>query len=175
MKYDETQDKSYKLPAIVPIVFYNGTKEWDAVKRFRDLLDESKRFGEYLVDFQYILVSVNSYSEKELLKIANAISCIVMMDHRIVAKDKEVMIRRLNEIVRIQHQLAPEKMERIIEWLIEVFGKRFHVAEAKKVIESLKEGKDMTYAIERLFESLEEKGIEKGKLEEKSFLYCCLK
>lgn len=171
VKYAEAEGQAYKLPAIIPVVLYNGEKEWDTVMRFRDLLNEPGRFGEYQVDFQYILVSVNSYSEKELLKVANAISCIVMMDQRIVAKDKEVMIRRLNEIVRIQHQLAPEKMRLIIEWLMEVFSKRIPEAEAKRIIEGLKEGKDMNYAIERLFESVEEKGIERGiergKLEEK--------
>ncbi len=61
--------------------------------------------------------------------------------------------------------LSPEKMELIIEWLIEVFSKRFPKEVRNKIIERLKEGKDMTYAIEKLFESTEEKarldGIEK--------------
>lgn len=163
VKYVDAQEQDYKLPAIVPIVLYNGEKEWDAVMRFRDLQNGEEKFGNYLVDFQYILISVDGYDEKDLLRVANAISCIIMMDQTIVSKDKDVMIRRLNTIVQMKYKLPPEKMELIIEWLLEVFSKRFPEAEAKKIIESMKEGRDMTYAIERLFESVEEKGIEKGE------------
>ena len=93
--------------------------------RFRDLQNESERFGSYLVDFQYILVSVNDYTEQDLLSLANAISCIIMMEQTVVSKDKDVMIRRLNEIMKLKDKLAPEKMQLIMEWLIEVFGRRF--------------------------------------------------
>ena len=173
IKYTEAQDQNYKLPAIIPIVLYNGAKEWDAVMRFKDMLNESDRFGNYLVDFQYILINVNYYNEKDLLKVANAISCIIMMDQSIVSKDKELMLRRLKKIVKMKDKLAPEKLERIIEWLIEVFSKRFSKSktEIKDLIESLKEGKDMTYAIERLFENEAKKakleGKQEGKLEGK--------
>jgi len=162
VKYEDAQEQDYKLPAIVPIVLYNGSKKWDAVMRFRDLLNEADRFGNYLVDFQYILVSVDNYSEEDLLRIANAIAYVIMMDQTIVAKDKAVMRRRLNEIVQRKDKLTSEKMELILEWLLEVFIKRFPEEEARKIIESLKEGKDMTYAIERLFDDVERKGIEKG-------------
>ena len=162
VKYNEAQDKNYKLPSIVPIVLYNGSREWDAVINFRDLLSKSDRFGEYLVNFKYILVNVNQYSEQELLRIANAISCIIMMDQAIITKDKEVMLRRLGKITQMKDILAPEKMTLIIEWLIGVFSKRLSEEETKKIVESLKEGKDMTYAIERLFDNIEEMGVRKG-------------
>ena len=162
VKYNEAQDKNYKLPSIIPIVLYNGSREWDAVINFRDLLSKSDRFGEYLVNFKYILVNVNQYSEQELLRIANAISCIIMMDQAIITKDKEVMLRRLGKITQMKDILAPEKMTLIIEWLIGVFSKRLSEEETKKIVESLKEGKDMTYAIERLFDNIEEMGVRKG-------------
>jgi len=40
------------------------------------------------------------------------------MDQTIVAKNKDVMVRRLNKIVQRKDKLAPEKMELIIKWLI---------------------------------------------------------
>lgn len=165
VKYDEAQDKDYKLPSIVPIVLYNGSKEWDAVMEFKNLLNEPGRFGDYLVNFRYILVDTDSYSEESLLKVSNTISYIIMMDQSIVAKDKDVMIRRLNGIVKIKDKLPVEKLELLIEWLKEVLSTKFPEEEAKKIIESLKEGKDMTYNIERLFENVEQMGELKKALE----------
>ena len=46
VKYKDAQEQAYKLPAIVPIVLYNGEKEWDAVMNFKDLQNESQRFGQ---------------------------------------------------------------------------------------------------------------------------------
>ena len=113
----------------------------------------------------YILVNVNGYNEEELLEVANSISCIIMMDQSIVARHKEIMLRRLNKIMQRKDKLAPEKMELIIEWLMEVFSKRFPAAEAKKIIENLREGKLMTYAIERLMDNEVEKGRQEGRVE----------
>lgn len=161
VKYNEAQKQDYKLPAIV---LYNGGKPWHAVMRFKDLQNGAERFGGHMVDFEYILVNVNQYDEKDLLKVANAISCVIMMDQTMVAKDKNVMIWRLNKIVQMKDQLAPEKMEIIIEWLIEVFSRQFPKEETQKIIKSLKEEKNMTYAIERLFESVREEEREKGEL-----------
>ena len=165
VKPEEANKKGFKLPAIVPIVLYNGASKWDAVLRFKDLQNESERFGEYLVDFQYILISTNDYSEKDLLKVSNAISCIIMMDQKIVKRNKNAMIRRLNKIVAIQDKLPAEKIDLLYEWLVEVLMKRFPEREAQEIIQGLKEAKNMNYAIERLFDELVEEGIEKGREE----------
>ncbi|PDO09756.1 MAG: hypothetical protein BLM47_10740, partial [Candidatus Reconcilbacillus cellulovorans] len=39
---------SGKLPAIVPIVIYNGKRPWTAARRFRELIEGAERFGEGL-------------------------------------------------------------------------------------------------------------------------------
>ena len=51
VKPEDANKKGFKLPAIVPIVLYNGASKWDAVLRFiplTDLQNESKRFGAHL-------------------------------------------------------------------------------------------------------------------------------
>jgi hypothetical protein len=68
-----------------------------------------------LADFQYILISKNAYSEKDLLKVSNAILCIIMMDQKIVKKNKDVMIERLNKIVAIQDKLPTVKIDLLYE------------------------------------------------------------
>ena len=165
VKYNEVQHKDYKLPTIVPIVLYNGDANWDAVMQFKDLQEKSEKFGAYLVDFSYILVATNSYDVNDLIKIANAISCIIMMDQTKVAKDKDEMMKRLHHIVGMKDILPPEKMNIILEWLKEVFLKRLPEDETKKTIENLKEVEAMTYAIEKLVDDIEEKAEMKRAVE----------
>ena len=116
----------------------------------------------WVVNFKYILVDVDDYSEEGLLKTSNVISLIVMMDQSIVAKDKKILIRRLEEIVKAKDKLPSEKLALLYEWLKEVLLARFPLEEGMRIIESMKEGKSMTYAIERLFDNIEEQGRKEG-------------
>jgi hypothetical protein len=165
IKYTEAQKKNFKLPAIVPIVMHNSGQKWNVSRNFKDMLNETKSFGNHLVDFEYILIDVNSYSEQELTNLANAISIIVMLDQKIVAKDREVFQKRFNKIIEMKHKFSAEKFQLIIEWLQEVFRKRFSEdieGNIMEIIKELKEGENMTYAIEKLFDNIEKKGMEKG-------------
>ena len=48
--------KTFKLPAIVPCVLYNGTDNWTAVRSFREMLERHEEFDEFALDFKYILI-----------------------------------------------------------------------------------------------------------------------
>ena len=170
IKYEDAQKKSYKLPAIIPIVLYNGSQQWDAVIEFKDLINQADTFQDYLVNFRYILVDVDNYNKEELLEISNSISLILMMDQTIVSKDKKVLIQRLHELMNTKDKLPAEKLEQLYEWLKEVLFGRFPVEEGIKIIQSMKEGRSMTYAIERLFDDIERKSREEGRLQERKTL-----
>lgn len=63
---NEASRKDFRLPAIVPIVLYNGKQPWTAKRRFRDELSGQQLFGDELLDFQYFLIDVHRYTEEEL-------------------------------------------------------------------------------------------------------------
>lgn len=50
--------KSFRLPPIVPIVFYNGKRPWSASRQFRGMLANEELFGPELLDFEYLLIDV---------------------------------------------------------------------------------------------------------------------
>ena len=146
-------------------LLYNGSQQWDAVMEFKDLISGADKFEDWLVNFKYILVDVDKYNKDELLRISNSISLILMMDQTIVGKDRDVLIQRLHEIMHAKDKLPAEKLELLYEWLKEVLFARFPVEEGFKIIESMKEGRSMTYAIERLFDDIEEKSRKEGREE----------
>jgi predicted transposase/invertase (TIGR01784 family) len=49
---DTRELKSFRLPAVVPIVLYNGGSEWSAVHSFKEYLAEYALFAPYIIDFR---------------------------------------------------------------------------------------------------------------------------
>ena len=169
VKDSELNKSDFSLPAIVPMVLYNGKKEWTAPVNFKDLVGDSDKFGEYIVDFKYILVSVNKYSKEELYQIGNAISLIIRLDQTLDKKLKEEFQERLKEVMGRTNLLQEEHFEALanftenlaIRKLDEGTGKLFK----ERMREIRKEGKDMTYAIDEVLDDIEKKGEMRGKVD----------
>ena len=49
-------DKTLKIPAIIPIVLYNGDKVWDVPKEFRKIIYNENLFGNGLINFSYDII-----------------------------------------------------------------------------------------------------------------------
>ncbi|GAA0177120.1 hypothetical protein SH2C18_04050 [Clostridium sediminicola] len=64
------KSKSFKLPAIVPIVLYNGKNNWTAVRSFKEVLNNYELFEENIVDFKYLLFDINRMDKDKLIEIA---------------------------------------------------------------------------------------------------------
>ncbi|MFD2114555.1 Rpn family recombination-promoting nuclease/putative transposase [Paenibacillus yanchengensis] len=56
-----TNRKTFQLPAIVPIVLYNGKRKWRAKRQFRELLAGEALFDSELLNFEYLLIDVVRY------------------------------------------------------------------------------------------------------------------
>lgn len=77
-------DKNIKVPAVVPIVLYNGQIRWDAAKRFRDIVANEELFGNKIIDFKYNIFDINNeFSKEELLKNKTITAAIFLLDQKI--------------------------------------------------------------------------------------------
>lgn len=59
-KQTEVKSKDFRLPAIVPIVLYNGEYKWTVEKKFKNVINKSELFGNNIIDFEYILIDINT-------------------------------------------------------------------------------------------------------------------
>ncbi len=171
---NERERADFRLPVVVPIILYNGTDKWTAVKSFGEYLKHYEHFGEYFINFKYILLDVNSYKDEDLLEIGNLISCIIMFD-------KKFDQNRFYEIVRKFSKrfssFTKDEQEDFIVWFRNVFlskSSKHDVKKLRDMLSELKKGEtQMTYALERFADELIEKGraegiekgIEKGRAE----------
>lgn len=166
-----SRKKDFKLPAIIPIVLYNGISNWTACKSYKEMILEHEDFGEYMVDFKYILIDVNRYSDDELLKLSNLIGSVFLLDKKV--KNKETIISKVEKLLGVVKSLNLEEKELFSNWVSNIIGSRISKEERNKLVKSLKEseGMEMVYNLQRTmdkeFDRIWKDGAYQGKLEGK--------
>ena len=69
-----------KLPAVFPIVLYNGAAPWTAPVNLSALIEQMPPLGTFGLDFQYFLIAENQYSQEALLNIRNIVSTLFLAE-----------------------------------------------------------------------------------------------
>lgn len=163
----ERERKSFRFPAIVPIVLYNGEYNWTAIRNFKELFNNYSHFGNHLIDFNYILVDVNRYSKGKLLKMANVISTIFYLDQ----KQTDDLMEKLEELMDCLKNMKEDEYNDIKRWLKKVSDARLSKEEEKEFKEIIEDSKP--WEVEKMInnfhkslgdikEKAEQKGVEKG-------------
>ena len=98
----EVGKKEFQLPVIVPVVLYNGSNNWTTPLEYKKILAGHDLFGEDILNFKYILIDINRYQKQYLLKTANLISMVFLLDQKI---NTEELIKRLLEISKVIKKL----------------------------------------------------------------------
>ncbi|MBZ9623206.1 Rpn family recombination-promoting nuclease/putative transposase [Clostridium sp. FP2] len=110
----EIKRKSFRLPAVIPIVLYNGTNKWTSARNFKDIITGSQLFGDNILDFKYILVDINRYSKEYLYEFKNIASAIFLLDQDINAIE---FLERLKNIVINFNSLTYEEKLLLKGWI----------------------------------------------------------
>jgi predicted transposase/invertase (TIGR01784 family) len=78
--------KDFRLPAIVPVVLYNGYDNWTVVRTFREYTKDYEKFGNNIIDFQYLLFNLKQKDEKTILPVENVLDAFFSIDKRRLEK-----------------------------------------------------------------------------------------
>lgn len=164
---NKRKQKNYRLPAIIPIVLHNGERKWTASHRFKEIINQSNLFEKYIVDFEYVLVSINSLTVSKIEESNTLIDNILLADKK---RTREAWTSEgiLGLIQRIRAMEQNDFNEWII-WFSNVIRK-LNEEERKTFIEQLKEGEEkaMCSSFERLLNKEKEQGKEEGREEGKA-------
>jgi len=159
--------KAFRLPAVVPIVLYNGTKTWTAARSLKDVISSSEVFGENILDFKYIFLDVNKYEKDELYRKDSISSAIFLLDQNINALE---FYDRLRDIVIGFNKLTAQEKLQLKQWLVNV---NLDDNNLRNNIENMfNAGKEevlsMTSNISKGLEKLKEEGVKEGRAEGKA-------
>lgn len=147
-----------RLPAVLPIVLYNGDETWTAPTSIGDLIADYPPLGEYKPAFDYLKIAENEFSLGRLLGIRNIISALFIVEaHYDLSLLEDLLLALYDE------EPDREAIYLFLNWLkqLALYGR---IDEEKygsltKVIRSKEEVKSMLLtAIEREKKQIREEG-----------------
>ncbi len=80
MDYIANNSDVKKLPAVFPIVLYNGVAPWTAPVNLSELIEQTPPLGRFALDFEYFLIAENEFSKEQLLNIRNIVAILFLAE-----------------------------------------------------------------------------------------------
>ena len=78
--HGSTKRKDFRYPSIIPIVYYEGSESWNAVRNFKERVYFNDTLGKYIPSFDYEVVSLNTYNSDELIQKKDVLSSIMLIN-----------------------------------------------------------------------------------------------
>jgi predicted transposase/invertase (TIGR01784 family) len=158
--------RTFRLPAVIPMVLYNGADEWNSMRSFKEYLRGYELFVPNVIDFTYILININEPDEAELLKTPTLVNLAMFADRK--GKPERVLGRLVKVLALSKHLTADEKLQ-LKDWLFDVILRKIEGKADADAIKCVKkafereEEQEMTYAIERAIDEIERRGERRGE------------
>ena len=153
------EKKPDKLPAVFPLMLYNGDKKWTAPLHIEELIDKNIP-AEYVPNFQYFKIAENEFDREYLEKIKNAVSALFYVENL----NKNEILENIGIIFSIMDKEEPELIKNITLFIRNYFAGDETISSAmtERIIDE-KEAKQMlAQTIERWKTELISEGVEKG-------------
>ena len=122
-----TKTKDFKYPPILPIIYYEGSEEWSAVKNFRDRVHLSDILGKYIPSFEYVLVPLKNYSNQDLIDKQDELSLIMLINKLKSSGEFRNLKDIPSEYFEHLEQNTPEYLLKLISKIVAVFLYRLNV------------------------------------------------
>ena len=162
--------KDFRMPAILPIVQYNGRGRWTAATDFKDYLNKSNVFDEYVLGFKYLLFDLNHKPETPVWETDQVLDCVFMLDSK---SSFEKHIEAIREISVGLSKMTKDDRDEFKRWFDLIYINRFRDPNTKESVKELLsaegDGESMMHAIDYIVEDIrkesEIRGEKRGKIE----------
>ena len=123
-----SKTKDFKYPPILPIVFYDGIENWTASNRLHDRIIFSDVFGQYIPDYQCMLIKLSDYTNAELMEKKDELSVIMMVDRLRNAADYAKLVQEVSsDYLHEVTAKSPEYLLEIMAQIVEVFLAKLNI------------------------------------------------
>ncbi len=153
------KSKNKKLPAVFPLLLYNGKPRWYAAKSLQEMVELAHpSLREYLFRFKYFTIDIGSFSKRSLVKLKNnLVSAIFLLEN---ARNENELEDVLEEIIGIvKSEMDANLVATFGDWF-EMLMKRATNTEIK-IKEIISQGSEHTMLVETLQE-IQKKWVDKG-------------
>lgn len=157
-----SKNKSFKYPPIIPVVYYEGKKEWTADMYLRDRIMFSDILRPYIPDFKYIVVRNHDFSDEELLAREDEMSLLMLINKFQTADDitnfRDIEKDKIDSII---HNSSEQVID-IIAAVVRSLCTKIHISaeETDDAVQKVREHK-----LGYLFENMEKIDIQQLRKE----------
>lgn len=123
-----SKTKDFKYPPILPIVYYEGTGEWTAVRNIKDRIFFDKAFEPFTPTFFYKLIQLNKYSVEDLIEKKDELS-LVMLINRLQSTEEFRNLNLPEEYLRNVSEQSTDELLDIIGKVVEAMLRHLKVPE----------------------------------------------
>ena len=157
--------QAFRLPAVIPIVLHNSERNWTASRHFKEMIDKAELFGNYIIDFEYVLVSIKNLDLLKIRQSNTLVDNIFLADKK---RTREEWTENLSELLHRIREMETEDLNEWITWFSNVIRK-LNEDERNTFIEQIRKGdeKYMCSSFERLLMKENEQGEKRGRREGK--------
>lgn len=89
-------DKNIKIPAVIPIVLYNGEEKWVVPKEFRKMIYNEELFGSNILNFTYDVFDISNDEKLEIARNMMKLGLDIDTIIKATGLSKEEIIEKLN-------------------------------------------------------------------------------
>jgi predicted transposase/invertase (TIGR01784 family) len=166
---DERTRKGFKLPAVVPIILYNGDDSWTQVRRFSGYTKNAEVFGDCIIDFRYLLFDLKRTDDSALSSPEQLLDAVFSIDkERLMLKDG-ISPEELKEWWEKRTKKLSENDKFTLQgWILHILCKGVVTEEINEVFEnSIKKGdkSPMKHVLEVVADRMEDNAKKKRSLE----------
>ena len=76
---NERDNKDFKFPVVFPMVFFSGKDTWTVPFNLREMFSDYKTFGDYVLNFEYMLVNAKGYDNDILRGFSSKLLGLILM------------------------------------------------------------------------------------------------
>ena len=157
-------DRNLKIPAVIPIVLYNGSEIWDVPNEFRKIIYNENLFKSSLLNFTYDVVDVNNgFTKEELVKSKNVTSAIFLLDQKIDALE---FLQRIKAIALFFDGLSKTEILAIKNWIRNTVSDQLAESAIKILEADRRDVESMVssnaFILEEMKEEAEKRGLKIG-------------
>jgi hypothetical protein len=156
---NERARKDFRLPCVVPIVLYNGKDNWTVVRTLKEYFQGYEIFGEYALDFTYLLFDLNRASLSSTLELVNI---ILHLDKKLTPEERKNALQMAAEASL--KMSAADKAE-LLAWIREIQLSGVEESVKDKLLSEFERGEvaNMMYGIDFEYEEKRLEGRAEGE------------
>lgn len=150
-----------KLPAVFPILIYNGQDNWTVPVNIKDLIDR-RIPDKYIPSFEYYNIIEKNIPDDVLLKIHNIASAIIYLEK---IKDEKKLKQAIDNAITLIEKENIIDIRMFAIWFKRIFKQKVNPVEINK-INNLMEAKTMLISVaDQILEKGKKEGKKEGKID----------